>query len=433
MRNVFVIGLDPFNLETMQELRESRRYAFHPLLPTSSVLRAPSYDYDQLVEDADRELAEFDETVDAVVTWWDFPSTALVPVITQLWDLYGPDLRSVLTLEHKYWSRLVQRLVAPDHVPGFAAFDPFADDALDKVHAAGLDYPFWLKPVKSVASYLGFHIDGPEDFEHALAIIREEIGQYGDPFQQALSRVDDLPHEIEWVGANACLAEGIIGGRQCTLEGYVSFGDVTIYGAVDSIREEGVSTFRGYHYPSQLPQPILRRMEQIAAEVIVAAGLDHSCFNIEFFYDEDAGRIWLLEVNVRLSQSHCDLFTKVDGVTSQRALIDVAQGRAPRMPYRSGAFAVAGKYFLRTSDDGVIRAVPTEDDIARVQERFPGTRIEIGPKPGTRLSEMAVQESYSYELGRVYLGADDHDQLDDMFEEVKLMLAFDIDYDETPA
>lgn len=427
MRNVFVIGLDSFNRETMEGLRESRRYAFHPLLPTSKVLRAGSYDYEELVREADRELREFDQTVDAVVTWWDFPSTALVPVITELWDLYGPTLESVITLEHKYWSRLVQRLVSPDHVPSFAAFDPFAEHPLQNVRDAGLEYPFWVKPVKSVASYLGFRIDGPDDFEHALSVIRSEIGQYGDPFQQALSRVHDRPHEIDWVGGNACLAEGIIGGRQCTLEGYVSFGHVHIYGAVDSLRHPGTSTFRGYQYPSRLPMPILRRMREITTDVIAASGLNHSCFNIEFFYDEDAGRIWLLEVNVRLSQSHCDLFAKVDGASSQRVMLDVAQGRDPRMPDRHGEHAAAGKYFLRATEDGEVRSAPTEKDIAAVRERFPGTRIELEARPGMRLSELPVQESYSYELGRVYVGGDDHDQLEERIAEIEEMLRFDID------
>ena len=391
------------------------------------MLKAPSYDFEELVREADQELRDFDQTVDAIVTWWDFPSTALVPTVTELWDLYGPDLKSVVTLEHKYWSRLVQRLVAPDHVPSFAAFDPFADDALQHVLDAGLEYPFWVKPVKSVASYLGFHIDTPEDFEHALGIIREEIGQYGDPFQQALSRVHERPHEIDWVGGNACLAEGIIGGWQCTLEGYVSFGDVRIYGTVDSLRHDGASTFRGYQYPSQLPMPILRRMEQITRDVIVASELDHSCFNIEFFYDEDRGHIWLLEVNVRLSQSHCDLFAKVDGASSQRVMLDLAQGRDPRMPHRKGDYPVAGKYFLRTMEDGIVRSVPSEADVAAVQERFPNTRIEIDPRPGTRLSEMAVQESYSFELGRVFIGANDHDGLEERIEEIEDMLPFDIE------
>ena len=426
-RNVFVIAMDEFNLETMQRLREAGRYEFHPLLPREKVLKADSYDYDGLVREADEQLAAFDGSVDAVVTWWDFPSTGLVPALSELWDLPGPSLRSVVALEHKYWSRLAQRAVAGEHVPPFAAFDPYDDEVLTLLANQGIEFPFWVKPVKSVASYLGFRVEDADDFSHAMKLIREEIGQYGDPFQQAMDRVD-VPPTVRAAGAHACLAEGIIGGRQCTVEGYVVDGEVSCYGVVDSIRMPGVSTFRGYQYPSQLPLPIRTRMEQIAAEVVRQVELNNCCFNAEFFYDHDAGQIWILEVNTRLLQSHCDLFAKVDGVSSQRAMLDVAQGIRPRMPTGLGEHGAAGKLFLRSARDGVVRSVPSAEQIVEVQERFPGTRVELEVEPGQRLSELNVQESYSYELGRVHVGAEDHDALDRAWDELEEMLTFDIEH-----
>jgi biotin carboxylase len=311
-------------------------------------------------------------------------------------------------------------------VPAFAAVDPFDADALSRLQDRGVTYPFWLKPVKSVGSYLGFRIDGPYDWEPAITALRNEIWRFGDAFEQALARVD-VPPDVEAVGGSACLAENIIQGRQCTLEGYVSHGTAHVYGTVDSLRMPGSSTFRCYQYPSRLPVPVQRRMEQIAKDVVGQAGLDHCCFNAEFFYDEDQGQIWILEINTRLSQSHCDLFAKVDGVSSQRVLFSVSQGREPRMLHRQGEFDVAGKYFLRTTMDGTVRSVPSQEEIAAVVERFPGTRVGIDLAPGTRLADLAVQETYSFELGRVFLGADDHEQLEDRFEQVKDMLPFEIE------
>lgn len=426
-RNMFILGMDDFNLATMAGLREARRYDFHPLLPSESLIHAPEYDIDALVEQADAELRAFDGPVDGIFTWWDFPSSCLSPILSERWDTYGPSLKSVVVLEHKYWSRLAQRAVAGEHVPAFAAFDPFDEDALDKLSDRGVHYPFWIKPVKSVASYLGFRIDGPDDWDPAIATMRAEIGQFGDPFEQVMARVPDLPADVAAIGGAACLAEGIIGGWQCTLEGFVSHGEAHVYGTVDSLRVPGRSTFRAYHYPSQLPTPVQRRMEQIAKDVVLQAGLDHCCFNAEFYYDQDEGRIWILEVNTRLSQSHCDLFDKVDGASSQRALLDLSQGRAPRMLHRQGEFEVAGKHFLRTTEDGIVRSVPSADDIAAVIERFPGTRVDLEVEVGTQLSGMAVQETYSFELGRVFLGADDHEQLEANFAEIERMLVFEIE------
>lgn len=425
--NVFVIGLDAFNLETLQGLREYGRYRIHSLLSEHQVRRASAYDFEELLAQADAELAAFDGQVDAIVTWWDFPATALVPILCERWDLPGPSLRSVLILENKYWSRVVQRGVARPYVPPFAIFDPADADPLDHVRRRGVEFPFWVKPVKSVASYLGFRVDDEPAFDAAVAAIRDEIHLFGDPFQQALDRVE-LPPDVDASGGVACIAEGLIGGGQCTLEGYVLDGEVTVYGVVDSIREPNGSTFRSYQYPSRLPLPIQERMIDVARDVVGHAGLDGAGFNMEFFYDDATGHIWVLEVNTRPSQSHFDLFAKVDGASSQRVLLDVAQGRRPRMPRRDGPFGVAGKLFLRHhGPDGVVRRVPGDAAMAEVGRRFPGTRVSLSVHPGTRLSELAVQEPYSYELGTVLVGAADHDDLARRFTELEELLAVEVE------
>lgn len=424
--------MDRFNRATLEGLPEVYRYRFHPLLATEQVRRATGFDFEELLDDAARQLTAFPGSIAAITTWWDFPATALAAVLSRWWGLPGPDLAAVVTLEHKYWSRLVQQQVAADHVPLFAVFDPFADDALAGVVAQGVSFPFWVKPVKAVGSYLGFRIESPAEFEAAMAAMRAGIALFGDPFQQALDRIE-APPVVGSAGGRAAIAEGIIGGRQCTLEGYVSHGRVVTYGTVDSHREPGRSTFRAYTYPSQLPAPLQRRMADIATAVVTAAGLDHSCFNAEFYYDPDTGQLWLLEVNTRLSQSHCELFAAVDGISSQRVMLEVAQGRSPRMPTRQGAHRVAGKYFLRAHQDGVVRRVPDAGDLARIARRFPNARIALEVRAGDRLGDLPVQEPNSYELGYILASADSHPQLVADIDEITRMLPLQIDTDPTVA
>ena len=424
--DVFVLGLDAFNRATLERLPEAGRYRFHPLLTTQQVRRATAYDFERLLDDAARQLEAFPGDIQAVTTWWDFPATALAAVLSRWWDLPGPDLGAVLTLEHKYWSRLIQQSVAASHIPPFAVLDPFDDDALSCIIEQGISFPFWVKPVKAVGSYLGFRIESRADFDAAMAVMRAGIGLFGDPFQQALDRIE-LPAAVASAGGRAAIAEQIIGGQQCTLEGWVSHGRIATYGVVDSHREPGRSTFSAYTYPSQLPVPIQRHMADIAAAVVTAAGLDHCCFNAEFYYDQDTGQLWLLEVNTRLSQSHCELFAAVDGVSSQRVMLEVAQGRSPHMPRRQGAHRVAGKHFLRAHQDGVVRRVPDEDDLGRVARRFPNTRIVLEVRAGDRLGDLAVQDSYSYELGYILTGADSHQRLVANVAQIARMLPVEID------
>ena len=426
--DVFVLGMDAFNRATLERLPEAGRYRFHPLLTTQQVRRAAGYDFDRLLDAAARQLDVFPGSIEAITTWWDFPATGLAAALSRGWELPGPDLAAVLTLEHKYWSRLVQQSVAASHIPAFAVLDPFDGDALSHVIEQGISFPFWVKPVKAVGSYLGFRIESRADFEVAMATMRAGIGLFGDPLQQALDRIE-APPAVASAGGRAAIAEQIIGGQQCTLEGYVSAGKVATYGVVDSHREPGRSTFSAYIYPSQLPVPIQRHMADIATAVVTAAGLDHCCFNAEFYYESATDQLWLLEVNTRLSQSHCELFAAVDGVSSQRAMLEVAQGRSPHMPHRQGAHRVAGKHFLRAHQDGVVRRVPDEAELARVARCFPDTRIVLEVRAGDRLGDLPVQESYSYELGYVLAGAESHERLVADVAEITTMLPVEIDTD----
>lgn len=73
--------------------------------------------------------------------------------------------------------------------------------------------------MKSFSSQLSFHIENREQFEAALAETHEQIGEMSDSFDQVLTRVQ-LPPEVEGIGGNHCIAEGIIAGTQGAPEGY---------------------------------------------------------------------------------------------------------------------------------------------------------------------------------------------------------------------
>jgi hypothetical protein len=140
----------------------------------------------------------------------------------------------------------------PELIPEFRVVHPFDGNAVER---CDLPFPFWLKPVKSVLSHLGFLVRDRIEFTSCLETIREHIGRYALPFNYILG-LADLPEEIRVVDGFHCIAESLIStGRQCTLEGYVLGGEVVIYGVIDSIREEteSCSSFARYQYPSTLP------------------------------------------------------------------------------------------------------------------------------------------------------------------------------------
>ncbi|XRQ12236.1 ATP-grasp domain-containing protein [Actinomadura welshii] len=420
--NVFVLGLDELNLRMLGELPHLADYRFHRLMSQDELQRG-EIDFEGLLAEAEAQLDAFDGDIDAIIGFWDFPVTTMVPVLCARYGLRSPSLESIVKCEHKYWSRIEQREVI-DELPAFGLVDLEEDDPRPP---PGLRYPMWLKPVKSTSSELAFQVENDAEFGHAVAEMREGIGRIGKPFESVMARLD-LPAEIADAGGMACLAEESAEGAQVTVEGCVADGEVHVYGVVDSINHPGTSSFERYQYPSSLPGQVIERMSDLTTRVIQRIGLDATTFNVEYFWDRENDAISLLEVNPRHSQSHAPLFEYVDGVPNHQYMVRLALGLDPELRTAgSGEYAVAAKWFIRRFTDGVVLRVPTDEEIALVEREFPGTIVRLGVKPGDRLSELDLQDSYSYELGRVFMGAADEAELKARYEQCTARLVFEFD------
>ncbi|RNL82477.1 ATP-grasp domain-containing protein [Halostreptopolyspora alba] len=399
--NIFVLGLDRINLETLRDLPHLARYRFHALLDVDELVGADEIPLAELLDKAREQLRSFDGSVDAIIGYWDFPVSSMVPLLCEEFGLRSAPLDAVVRCEHKYWSRLTQAEVIDEH-------PPFALVRLDEDPSPPPDvgFPMWLKPVKSSSSELAFLVENEEQFHGAVRRISEGVDRVGAPFNFVLSHVD-LPPEVAEAGGRSCLAEGAAQGMQVTVEGYSANGTVRVYGVVDSHTYDDSPSFARYQHPTSLPDTVVDRLTSISTRVVRHTGLDSSTFNIEFFWAPETDTITLLEINPRHSQSHAVLFEMVDGIPNHQIMVDLALGRTPELPHREGPHAVAATWFLRRFTDGTVRRVPTSDEVARVEREVPGVRIKIGVREGQRLSERHGQDSYSYELGRVYVGADD--------------------------
>jgi biotin carboxylase len=315
--------------------------------------------------------------------------------------------------------------VIPDHVPKFTAFDPFDDDALSRIGEADLRFPFFVKPIKSSGSRLGFRIDSPEDFDFARDRLQAEIGLISEPFNAVLEKAE-LPDDIAAIEGHYCMAEQVIGGRQCTVEGYVHDGEVVTYGTVDSIRYPQVLSFFYYLYPSTLPPRIQEKMAEISRTIMSHIGYDNAGFNIEYYWDEVQNKIWLLEINTRIAQSHCDLFEIVDGVSHQQVTVDLGLGRKPDMPHREGEKNVAAEFFYRVFfRDATVARAPSRAEIEVAAEQADGTRIVSYLKKGMQLSDLPEQDAYSFAVASIWMGASKQSKLLWNYEQVMKKLNYE--------
>ncbi|MFC5236777.1 ATP-grasp domain-containing protein [Pseudonocardia zijingensis] len=395
------------------------RQTFVPVL-TPAEMQQGEVSIPDLVDRAVGELDARTAPVDAIVGFWDFPISTLVPLLARRYGLHAAPLEAVVKCEHKYWSRLEQQQVI-DEYPRFGLVD------LDEPRLPdGVRYPGWLKPVKSYSSELAFHVRDDEQLAAAVAEIREGIGRLGRPFEWILDQVD-LPPEIAEVGGQACLAEEALSGARAATEGYVRDGEVVVYGVLDSITYPQRSSFLRHQYPSQLPDRVQKRLVQVSERVIDRIGLNWTTFSVEFFLDPTSGDVSLLEINPRHSQSHAELFAHVDGIANHHAMVQLALGRDPELRRGKGPYGIAAKWYHRRFDDGVLRRAPSPEEIARIERDIPGVRLSPVPEVGQRLSELPAQDSYSYELTDVIVGARDERELVDKYERAVGALTYEFD------
>ena len=425
MKNIFVIGLEPFNHELLQTIDQDDAYQFHSLFDFDEVVHTPEVGYpslETLLDKASKKLADFPGGADAVIGYWDFPTTVLAPMISARHGLPGPSLEAVARCEHKFWSRLAQQEVVPSYLPPFQVIDPFAPDPVADVR---ISYPFWIKPIKAHSSFLGFYIDSAETLREHLELIRAKIHLMGEPFNEFLKHVS-VPAAVSDVGGCHCIAEEIISaGVQCTVEGYAWDGEMHMLGIVDSVRGgKHRSSLTRYQYPSNLPRRVQRKIWAITERVMRHLQYDGAAFNIEFFWDEKQDQLRLLEINSRISKSHSPLFLMVDGATNQKVTLELALGQRPDFPSRAGEHRLAAKFMLRFFEDGILERMPDDDDLARLRDRYPEARVRLLAEQGTRLSDLEFQDSYSFEVAEIFLGGKNQKELGEKYEQACEILDF---------
>ena len=420
--HVFVIGAEPFNMERLHQLPAAGRCEFHSALDLGDIRHIDQFDMEAIIDRTFHNIENASVPVDAVVAYYDFPASTLVPIVAQRFGLRGPTVRSVMKCENKFWSRIEQRKVAIDNVPQFQAFDPYDEEALAQLN---LVYPFWVKPIKSFRSFLAFRINDARELNYAVEQMRGGLEKMCRPFQYLMERYR-MPEFFTSMRESA-IAESMLSGSQCTLEGYVFEGEVIGYGVVDSVREGDRSSFSRYEYPSTLPLDVQYRMIEIGRRVISQLDLDDSPFNIEFFYSQTDDHIYLLEINPRISQAHVDMFSKIHGYSHQQVMVDIALGRRPAPMERKGQYQVAANFMLRVFEDGVVTRVPTSENLQAVRDAFPGADFKIAVSEGQRLTDLEGQDSYSYELANIFLGGQTRAELLENYDRVLGMLGFEVD------
>ena len=354
-------------------------------------------------------------TVDAIVYSEDYPGSILGAITAQTIGVIGPDPRSVVGHQHKYYSRLWQQQHVPEATPSFCLIDPM--DAQSREQQMAL--PIFLKPVKSFFSMLANEIQTQTELAYWV-----EHAQFPTAFLEPFNWF--LKHSAFDLPSHYLIAEELLRGEQCTVEGFVRNGEVVILGVTDSIMFPGTISFKRFEYPSCLPQSVRDRMASIATTLMKQTGFDNGFFNIEFMYNPDTDQLAIIEVNPRAVSQFADLYEKVDGINSYQYLVQLALGQKPVPVQRQGQHNLAGSCVLRTFENKRVCKAPGPKELELLYAEFPDARVQTFVKEGELLSD-AFQDGKSYRYGLVHLGARDSQELQEKFERCKEILGFEFD------
>lgn len=420
---MLTVGVTDHDAHWLAQIHRPERFRYRPVGDFAAADNPELCRPRAFVRAAVAEARRSGERVQGVVAFDDYPASLLAVAIAEKLGLPGPSLASVVTCNNKAWSRVLQKAAAPEAVPRFQLIDPHR--AL-RPGDLRLGFPFWLKPVKSSMSYLGFRIASFAEFERAVALSRAGLPAYTAAFQEFMDMTQPaIPASVADVRADWLIAEELLRGRQCTLDGLMCGGNLTIIGVVDSVRLPNRVSFARFDYPSRLRRATQETMAEVARRVLRRIGFDNGLFNVEFFVDERGGTPKIIEINPRFSPQFSDLFEKVDGTLTHQYVLEVAAGERPAVTRRGGRHGVAASCVLRTARDQLVVRAPTGRDIARLQAAIPDTHVAVTTEAGHRLSESA-QDSYTYRYGLIHLGARDRRDLQRKLAKAKRLLRWQL-------
>ena len=359
--------------------------------------------------------------LDGVTTSSDYPGAPAVAALASALDLAGSSPAVSLRASHKYYSRLVQRAAVPDATPRFQPLDP-ADPSTWELE---LGFPCFVKPVKASFSLFSRLVRDPAELHDFLRSpgVQDFSRHYVRMFDELSARYS--PFEI---GGRWFLAEERLVGAQVTLEGWVHRGEVGILGIVDSTFHPGTGSFARFDYPSLLPGPVQKRMSEVAGSVVRALGLAETAFNLELLYDERSDSIGIVELNPRLCGQFGDLYEKVDGTNGYEIALALACGRTPEVRRRSGPFAAAASFPLRSFERVRVRHAPAEAEVRAAERAHPGALIWVECREGeTLLDSLEAEDGASQRYAVLNLGGADRRELEERRARIERMLAFEFD------
>lgn len=339
---------------------------------------------------ADIEAGRYD--FDGIAGFFNTPN-AIACVLSHLTGKPATPIDSVVRCQSKLEARRRQHACIPEYTPAFSTATAMLSGA-----EAGPGFPCFAKPVRGARSFSSVRVEDRAALERLMQTNRAMLEAHNAPYIEAIRMATDDAGLIAIAEAsNEYVCEGIIAGEQYAIDGYVRNGAITYHGIVREVFMPGTVSFERHEFPAALPPVWDARLRDMAERLVRGGGLDNTEFDIELGLDMAGDRMAVIEMNPYAVSQYENMFTLAGGDQMLVTICALACGVEP--PARiEPPYGYCYSCELRTRVDQVIRRVPSQDDIDRVQADFPDVRVVNRIPPGAqRLSDFRqTEDSFRY-------------------------------------
>ena len=336
---------------------------------------------------ADRLMAQ-SGPVGAVVAA-DTPMLVLAAAVAERMGLPHNPVEAVIAATDKATQRRQWALAAVAQ-PAFRIVPADAPEDSVRLAAAEVGFPCVVKAVSLSASQGILRADGPAAAVAAARRVRRVLATARRPRGEPL------------------LVEEYVPGRELSIDGLLTAGDLTITAVFDKPCTPEGPTFEEtvLTTPSRLPEPVLAAAVAAAGRAARTLGLIHGPIHAELRIDDRGGgaRPALLELAARSIGGLCSRVLHFPGgITLEELVLANAVGRP--VP-RHHAARPSGVLMLPIPRPGVLRAVEGRSDAAGT----PGiTGLTITIPAGQRVQPLPEGDRY---LGFIFAEGDTHEDVE---------------------
>jgi len=149
-KNVFIVGLDKENKQKIERMPILKKVDFHIVLEHSDIHTGSEIKIAALLRRAVSNIESANVPVDAIVSFNDFPATLLVQILAKRFDAKSPEVEDIFKCETKYWNRMKQQNIVPDHISQYVTEDPINDAEMEKVPSVFFFPNFFVRRLKNI-------------------------------------------------------------------------------------------------------------------------------------------------------------------------------------------------------------------------------------------------------------------------------------------